>query len=448
MSKSVTTGHEVSVARDPAPQPDEIRRQLQHILASPVFHGSKRCQQFLEYVCMKSLAGEAGALKERTVAVEVFGRPPHIDLGEDTIVRVGAREVRKRLAQYYVTPDGANAEIRIDLPSGSYAPEFRYVTPIVERDSAVPVLPAPPAPAAVPLPPNLHEPAIAVKYANKRHRLMLWGGITGAAALATLIALRLTAPGPNMEAFTRFWDPVLRSHEPLLIAMAHPIVYHPSARALKLSEKNLPPQEIPMQRPIQVSPKDLDATDLVPVQNQYVGFGDMIAANEVTSMLARKSHPVKVRLASGLEFADLRNVQTLLIGAVTNRWTLEMQQTWRFRFSWTPGTRTVIVDNQAPPESGRQWSIVAQDDGSAPEDYILVCRIRSQSTGGWLLVGAGLKQFGTEAAGHLLADPEQLGAILSKLPAGWENKNLQLVLHAKVIRNTPALPDVVASYVW
>src|SRR5215471_2833326 len=135
MSKSVTTGHEASVVRAPAPQPDEIRLQLQHILASPVFHGSKRCQQFLEYVCVKSLAGQAGALKERTVAVEVFGRPPQIDLGEDTIVRVGAREVRKRLAQYYITPDGASAEIRIDLPSGSYAPEFRYVTLQPERET-------------------------------------------------------------------------------------------------------------------------------------------------------------------------------------------------------------------------------------------------------------------------------------------------------------------------
>ena len=447
MSKSVTTGHEVSVAREPAPQPDEIRRQLQQILVSPVFHGSKRCQQFLEYVCMKSLAGEAGALKERTVAVEVFGRPPHIDLGEDTIVRVGAREVRKRLAQYYVTPEGAHSEIRIDLPSGSYAPEFRYVAVPAERDAA-PVVPATPAPVVAPASP-IELPAIApAPSTGKSHTWMLWGGVVGTLAIIALVVARLLAPGPNADAFLRFWDPVFRSREPLLIAMAHPIVYHPSARALKLSEKNLPAQEIPMQRPIQVAPKDLDATDLVTVQNQYVGFGDMIAANEVTAMLGRKSRPVKVRLASTLEFADLRNVQTLLIGAVTNRWTMEMQQTWRFRFSWTPGTRTVIVDTQAPPESGRQWSIVAQDDGSAPEDYILVCRVRSQSTGGWLMVGAGLKQFGTEAAGRLLADPEQLGAILRKLPAGWEAKNLQLVLHAKVIRNTPALPDVVASYVW
>jgi hypothetical protein len=432
MSKSVTTnGHELSVARDPSPHPDEIRRQLQQILASPVFHGSKRCQQFLEYVCLKSLAGETGALKERSVAVEVFGRPAHTDLGEDTIVRVGAREVRKRLAQYYVTPEGAVSEIRIDLPSGSYAPEFRYVPLMAEREASPPAVPmvqeAPP---------------------RRGRKLIIWGAIGVVAGLAAMGVTRLIAPSPNAEAFQRFWEPVFRSREPLLIAMAHPIVYHPSGRALKLSEQNLPPQEVPVQRPIQVAPKELNGSDLIPVLNQYVGFGDMIASNEVTSMLARKSHAVRVRMASNLEFADLRGVQTLLIGAITNRWTMEMQQAWRFRFTWTPGTRTVIVDTQAAADAGRQWSIVAQDDGSAPEDYILVCRIHSPSTGGWLMVGAGLKQFGTEAAGHLLADPEQLGAILRKLPAGWEAKNLQLVLHAKVIRNTPALPDVVASYVW
>ncbi len=436
MSKSViTNGHELGVDRDPSPHPDEIRRQLQQILASPVFHGSKRCQQFLEYVCAKSLAGEAGALKERTVAVEVFGRPPHIDLGEDTIVRVGAREVRKRLAQYYVTPEGAGSEIRIDLPSGSYAPDFRYLTVLPEREALPQIPPVIPPPAAQDAPPH-------------HRKKIVWGALAAAAAATVLAVVRLTAPSPNIQAFQRFWEPVFRSHEPLLIAMAHPIVYHPSRRALTLSEHNLPPQEEPMQRPLQVAPQDLNGSDLVPVLNQYIGFGDMIAANEVTSMLARKSHEVRVRLASNIEFADLRNVQTLLIGAVTNRWTMEMQQAWRFRFTWTPDTRAVIVDRQAPSDSGRQWSIVAQDDGSAPEDYILVCRIHSSSTGGWLMVGAGLKQFGTEAAGRLLADPEQLGAILAKLPAGWESKNLQLVLHARVIRNTPSLPDVVASYVW
>ncbi len=427
MSKAVSGLQESAIHRDRQPQPDEIRRQLACVLASSVFHGSKRCQQFLEYVCERSLAGDMGALKERTIAVEVFGRQPQIDLGEDTIVRVGAREVRKRLAQYYVTPEGAAAEIRIDLPSGSYAPEFHFVVAAPEKPVLIPVVEPPP--------PRVNR------------RLILICALAGIAVAA--LVWRLTVPTPAADAFNRFWDPVFHSHDPLLIAMAHPIVYHPSGHALRLSEQNQSPQEIPFQRPINVPPNELNGSDLVPVFNQYVGFGDMIAANEVTAMLARKSRSVRVRLASGIEFADLRKAQTLLIGAVTNRWTLEMQQAWRFRLSWKPGTSTIIVDTQAKPGQGAsQWTVSAKDDGSTPDDYLLVCRIHSAYTGGLILAGAGLKQFGTEAAGRLLADPDQLGTILRKFPPGWENKNLQVVLHARVIANTPAMPEVVASYVW
>jgi hypothetical protein len=214
---------------------------------------------------------------------------------------------------------------------------------------------------------------------------------------------------------------------------------------MKLSESNQPPRETAAQRAIQVPPKELDGSDMIPVFNQYVGFGDMVAANEVSAMLARKSKVVRLRLASGVVFEDLRKTPTLLIGAVTNRWTMELQQSWRFRFQWTPDMKTVIVDTQG---KGQQWSIPAKEDGSAPEDYILVCRIRNSFTGGTLMVAAGLKQFGTEAAGRLLTDPEQLGVILRKLPTGWETRNLQFVLHASVIGNTPAQPEVVAAHLW
>jgi hypothetical protein len=96
----------------------------------------------------------------------------------------------------------------------------------------------------------------------------------------------------------------------------------------------------------------------------------------------------------------------------------------------------------------RQWSIPSKDDGSTIDDYLLVSRVRSAQTGGLILVAAGLKQFGTEAAGRLLADPDQLGPILRQLPKGWEERNVQLVLHARVIGNTPAQPEIVATHVW
>jgi hypothetical protein len=409
-----------------------IRRQLESILASPTFHGSRRCQQFLKCVCEKSLAGEAAALKERTIAIEVFGRQPESDLSEDTIVRVGAREVRRRLAQYYATPDGASSEVRIDLPSGSYVPDFRYAFPTRVEELGPPAVVA------------------AVDPVPARRPRVVWIG-TGAAAILLAAAgiFAFSGGNPNTAAFQRFWEPVFHDPAPLLVAVAHPIVYHASGRAVRLSEERQPSQEIPHQRPIQLAPDEFTGADLVPVFNQYVGFGDMVAATEVASMIGRnaKAKAVRVRMASGVEFADLRKAPTLLIGAITNRWTLELQQAWRYRFVHVPGTRTVIVDTQ-DASGARQWAISGKDDGSSPEDYILVSRIRSGYTGGLLLVAAGLKQFGTEAAGRLLVDPDSLGSILRKLPEGWEAKNLQLLLHARVIGNTPAQPEMVASHVW
>ena len=428
MSKAVISARSIGVVHTGStPSADEVRRQLEKIVASPMFHGSQRCQQFLEYVCEKSLSGEAGALKERIIAVEVFGRQPQTDLSDDTIVRVCAREVRKLLAQYYVAPDRAASEVRIDLPPGSYSAEFRYAA----------------APADEEIPPVVAPVVVSPKVARWRRWAIL---ICGAAAVAAAVwaGVKLFGSSPNAQAFQQFWNPVFRAPEPLLMAVAHPIVYHPSGRALKMNEDSLPAQEVPLQRPLQLPPNVLTGADMIPVFNQYVGFGDMVAANEITAMLARHSKSVRLRMSSSLEFADLRKAQTLLVGAITNRWTMELQQGWRFRFTWTPGSSVVITDSQ----KGRQWSIPAIDDGSAPEDYVVICRMRNSLTGGLMLVAAGLKQFGTEAAGRLLVDPDQLGTILRKLPPGWQSKNLQVVLHARVIENTPAQPEVEDWHVW
>src|SRR5437867_6516627 len=69
------------------------------------------------------LDGEGERIKERTIGIEVFGRDPDYDTNLDPIVRMTAGEIRKRLAQYYVEADHER-ELRIELPSGSYVPEF------------------------------------------------------------------------------------------------------------------------------------------------------------------------------------------------------------------------------------------------------------------------------------------------------------------------------------
>ena len=103
-----------------------VREELDRLLASTEFRNSKRCGEFLKYVIEHTIRGPSGTLKERSIGVELFRLPQNFDTGQHTIVRVTANEVRKRLAQYYLTENGTGHTVRIDLPPGSYSAEFRW----------------------------------------------------------------------------------------------------------------------------------------------------------------------------------------------------------------------------------------------------------------------------------------------------------------------------------
>lgn len=103
-----------------------VRRHLERILASPVFAGSRRTQDFLRLIVGHALDGDVDNLRERMIGAEMFGRPVSYDTGSDSVVRVRASEVRKKLAQYYSETREEKPEFRIELPSGSYVPRFHF----------------------------------------------------------------------------------------------------------------------------------------------------------------------------------------------------------------------------------------------------------------------------------------------------------------------------------
>jgi len=111
------------------PRERAVRAELRGLLESAAFRTSKRCRDFLEYVVEHTIQGPADSLKERSIGVELFQLPPDFDAGQHTIVRVTANEVRKKLAQYYLTENGSSHPVRIELPPGSYKAEFRWETP-------------------------------------------------------------------------------------------------------------------------------------------------------------------------------------------------------------------------------------------------------------------------------------------------------------------------------
>ena len=88
---------------------------------------------------------------------------------------------------------------------------------------------------------------------------------------------------------------------------------------------------------------NLKSNDYVPVFDQYIGFGDGVAATKVALLFAQHGHGAKLRLASKVDFADMRDSPTILIGAFTNRWTAEIDKDLRYRFE-RERARPWIVD--------------------------------------------------------------------------------------------------------
>lgn len=105
------------------PTPEEVRAQLERLLASEALATSSRLRRFLTFVVERTLEGEGQKLKEYAVGIEVFDRDDQYDPRIDSIVRVEAGRLRARLDEYYGHAGLADAVI-VRIPRGGYMPVF------------------------------------------------------------------------------------------------------------------------------------------------------------------------------------------------------------------------------------------------------------------------------------------------------------------------------------
>jgi adenylate cyclase len=119
------------------PSRDEVRAELDTILAGRAFEHAGRAQEFLRFVVMETLAGRDHRLKGYTIALDVFGRAADFDAQSDPLVRVEAGRLRHRLLEHY-QGDGRSSRLRIDLPRGCYVPRFLYAPAVPQPKIAAP----------------------------------------------------------------------------------------------------------------------------------------------------------------------------------------------------------------------------------------------------------------------------------------------------------------------
>ncbi|WP_420411229.1 tetratricopeptide repeat protein [Roseibium sp.] len=121
----------------------EVLAALNDVLSSSSFANADRLKNFLEYVVQETLKGRAEAIKGKTIAQDVYGRSAATDGDPENVVRVDARRLRRKLADYY-NSEGKTAAIRIHIDSGGYAPRFETVDSVedppeeTQADAATP----------------------------------------------------------------------------------------------------------------------------------------------------------------------------------------------------------------------------------------------------------------------------------------------------------------------
>ncbi len=396
-----------------APAADAVREQLGRLLASPLFRSSKHYPKLLRHVVEQTLLGHAAGLKERSLGMEVFGRDPHYDTNADPVVRTSACEVRKRIAQYYHEP-GRDTEIRIELPAGTYVPEFHY--PEIRAVE--------PAPEPAPLLASLAlraRPGLAEL--RERYGLVAVTIALAATILTTALLMGLGRPASALE---RFWAPVWDGADSVLVCLG--VIRDPSR------DGSAPPAPDPTQRQV--------------MWNDRVAFADALTMARLTGLLEAHGKNYDIRGSSTLTLEDLHKRPAVLIGAFDNPWTLALSHALRFSLEFEESSHTPLIRDRQNPTRVLWRGDFQRPYSAVTEDYAIISRYLDPQVEGMVVTVAGMGKDGTTAAGEFVTDPRYLKTLASTAPADWASKNMQVVIATKVINGNSGPPRVLATYYW
>lgn len=196
---------------------DAERAEVELLLSSRTFARAGNLGRFLSFICEKYFDGATSEVKEYSIAVHALGRPEDFDPQVDTVVRVTAHSLRKRLELYYST-EGADHPVQIFLPPGHYVPRFVHredsgtgalkpygeegngyhvLTDEIEPDTSV----SSSAPAdSIPTKISFHESLVsAAKRGTHRHLLIFGLILVCALAAAYFLWTRRTHAQPEAQ---------------------------------------------------------------------------------------------------------------------------------------------------------------------------------------------------------------------------------------------------------
>ena len=406
-----------------------VRDQLERILDDPHFKGSKRYTRFLRFVVEETLNGNSDGIKERSLGIAVFDRPAAYDTNSDSIVRVAASEVRKRLAQYYDSP-GRDQELRIELPPGSYTAEFRlgrhhygeatnvaenYGSPSLESESIAKVE-------------VISDRSDAQVRGWKNQRTLIYILVLAATCIGGAFFGRLVPwPPTEPEGLSVLWGPVVEKTDSVLICVGQVTAQYP--RATSESAQTAAPTET-------VFSPDILLTR------------DATSATRVSAVIGRIGGNPRMLGTASTNFTDLQSTSGVLLGAFNNPWTLRLQAPLRYQFVRNATDQTFDIVDTKHPDSRHYQIDKTKPYSQSTQDYGIVARFLSPTTERETIIIAGIGANGTLAATSMATDERFFGELVRSAGMNAAKKNFEILVTTQIIDNRTGPPKVLDVQYW
>jgi hypothetical protein len=421
----------------------KVRAQLERLLDSHQFRNSRRYPALLRFIVEETLEGRGDLLKERLIGIHVFQRPPDYDTAADPIVRVNIAEVRKRIAQYYHAEEH-DAEIRIELTAGRYAPEFRWrrdnrsehpeatshtLAPLAAETG--PALQTPRQRAARQRPDGAASPTeFPAARRGITRRFLLLGILWVVLLVAGSFLLRYSLASSALD---EFWAPIVSPRKAVLLCLPNE-----TGQKDMLASFNV--------QPTRLSDHDSSFLDHESLGENVV-YSDMLATLNIVNVLDAHHTDYRVRLNVTTSLDDLMHGPAVLIGGLDNDWTLRAVNKLPYKFFGTDEESYWIASTRDP--GNRRWSLdLKQKYTSVTRDYALIARVHNEQTGEPQVSVAGIGMSGTAAAGDMLADEHLLEQVRRRIGAGFRNRDFEVVISTDVVNGMAGTPQIIAVSVW
>lgn len=432
-----------------------LRRHLRLIVEGEAFKGSRRSAQFLLYVVERSLDQHLDALKERTIGIELFGRPPAYDTGEDAIVRVTASDVRRRLLQHYGRA-GQDTEFRVALPTGGYIPEIHRRLPQRPTIGSVAVESPQPSDAPEEKPvlalPAVHEDGAGVDSTPATHSFQWPRQLAFLAALVVVVGFVFWlwhSPVLARSAHvgeTSPWSLIFRSSQPVQVIASDPDIADIQTIAdRQISLSNYANEDYGCEH----LASDMKAACQSELRGNKVATIDAEVVAKIAVLAERNQSKIVVRSAREVRLRELRTDDSyVLLGSPrSNPWVELFSDQMEYQILYDPAQRQEIVRNKRPQAGESNQYIPTAKGFGTGQSFATISLLRNPDQSGQVFLLAGTTAESTNAASEFATDVPLFASTLKNCGiALTPASNYQILLRVETMAGSATQTDVIGCH--